>query len=226
MSYQLLHGDCLEIMAGMDAQCVDAIVTDPPYFLPATHYNTRSGTARSLTDLGILEFYFSAVFTEARRVLKPDGFVYVFCDGQSYPVFFCTAYPHFKKLRPLIWDKMTSFNGYSWRHQHELILFAESEKSPAVKTGDGDILKCRAVPIASRDHLAEKPVDLIAKLIDKTTLADGIVFDPFMGSGTTGVAAIQGGRRFVGIEKNHAYFEIAQKRIAEAAQQPTLIEVA
>ena len=214
--YQLHHGDCLDVLPTLAAGSVDAVICDPPYFLPATHYNVRSGTSRSLTDLGILEFYFNAVFIAMRRVLKPDGFMYAFCDGQSYPVFFCTAYPHFKKLRPLIWDKMTSFNGYAWRHQHELILFGESEQSPAVKTGDGDILRCRAVPVSEREHLAEKPVELLAKLIEKTTPKNGVVLDPFMGSGTTGHAAANTNRRFIGIERDATYFAIAQERIAAA----------
>lgn len=221
----LLHGDCLEILPTLEARSVDAVVTDPPYFLPAAHYNTRSATARSLGDLSILNHYFRDVFAAVRRVLKPNGFMYCFCDGQSYPVFYVTVYPHFKRVRPLIWDKMTSINGYSWRHQHELILFGESDDSPAVPTGDGDVLRCRAVPIKEREHLAQKPVELLARLIAKTTPPGGIVLDPFMGSGATGEAAIKVGCSFVGIDVNEDYHAIAQRRIEDAAAQPLLLDV-
>jgi site-specific DNA-methyltransferase (adenine-specific) len=186
------------------------------------YYNTRSRTFRSLSDIGILEHFFRDVFTACRHVLKPDGFLYAFCDGQSYPVFYATAYPHFKRLRPIIWDKQVSFSGYSWRHQHEMILFAESEDSPAVKTGDGDVLKCRAVPINDREHLAEKPPELLARLIAKTTPPLGLVLDPFAGSGSTGQAALSVGRSFIGIEREAAYVEIARKRIVDAQAQMTL----
>jgi site-specific DNA-methyltransferase (adenine-specific) len=219
-AYQSEHatlylGDCLSVLPGLADGSVNAVVTDPPYFLPATHYNVRSGSHRSLTDLGILEHYFASVFKATRRALSDEGFAYVFCDGQSYPVMYVTAYPHFKKLRPLVWDKQVSINGYGWRHQHELILWAESERSPTIPTGDGDVLKCRAVPIDDRKHLAQKPVELLRKLIEKVPAP--VVGDWFMGSGATGEACLKAGRRFVGIEKDPAYFAIAVKRI-EAAE--------
>lgn len=209
----IIQGDCLEIMAELPDASVDCVCTDPPYFLPATHYSVRSRNFRSLSDLSILEHFYRSVFTEVRRILKPDGFAYVFCDGQSYPVFYTQAYPHFRALRPLIWDKLVSFNGYAYRHQHELILFCESEQSPAVKTGDGDILRCRAVPIKEREHLAEKPVELLAKLIKKTTPQNGIILDPFCGSASTCLAAQQEGFRYIGIEQNPAYIEIARSKL-------------
>lgn len=216
----LYRGDCLEVLPGSGVT-VDAVVMDPPYFMPATHYNVRSGSCRSLTDLGILEHYFASVFTATRAALSPEGFAYIFCDGQSYPVMYATAYPHFKKLRPLIWDKQVSINGYGWRHQHELIMWAESEGSPAIPTGDGDVLRCRAVPIASREHLAQKPVELLRRLIAKVP---GRVGDWFMGSGATGEAAVREGRSFIGIEKEPRYFDIACRRIEKAYAESPLLQ--
>lgn len=212
----VVEGDCLEVMRGLPDGCVDAVVTDPPYFLPATHYSLRSKTYRSLSDLSILEHYFRDVFRAAARLLKPTGFLYAFCDGQSYPVFYATAYPFVHRLRPLVWDKRVSVNGFAWRHQHELILFAEMPESPAVKTGDGDVLDCRAVPVDDREHLAQKPVELLRRLIEKTTPKGGVVFDPFAGSASTGIAAMAVGCRFLGIEKDPGYVEIARRRIGEA----------
>ena len=214
----LLCGDCLEHMRAMPAGCVDAVVTDPPYFLPATHYNTKDGWSKSLSELSILEHFFGDVFREVDRILKDDGFVYVFCDGQSYPIFFVQAYPYFKKVRPLIWDKISAYMGYSWRHQHEIILFGQRIKAPAVKTGDGDVLKFRSVGIKKREHLAQKPIDLLEKLIAKTTPEGGTVLDPFMGSGSTGVACKNLGYDFIGIDLDPKYFEIAKKRIGEPVQ--------
>lgn len=218
---ELWHGDALEVMAELAP--VDTLATDPPYFLPAAHYSVRSGSARSIGDLSILNHYFAAFFKAAGRCLKATGTAYVFCDGQSYPVFYATAYSHFRKLRPLIWDKKTSINGYSWRHQHELILFCEGESAPKVPTGDGDVIEHRSEPIGDREHLAQKPVGLMKRLVEKTTPAGGVVLDPFMGSGTTGVACEQLGRRFVGIEVERRYFDIACERIAAAKNQGELL---
>ena len=210
---KLIHGDCLEKMKEIKAHSVNLILTDPPYFLPSAHYSVRDSTYRSLSDLSTLEYYFSAVFKEVDRLLDDDGHCYMFCDGQSYPIFYVTGYRYFKALRPLIWDKIVCINGYAWRHQHEIIIFGERENAKPIKTGDGDIIKCRAVPIKERIHLAEKPLELLKKLIDK--IKPDIICDPFMGSGSTGEAAKYLGYDFIGIEKDLEYFNIAKKRIAE-----------
>jgi DNA modification methylase len=211
----IYHGDALAVLAMLPFDSVDVVVMDPPYFLPAAHYSVRSGTFRSLGDLSMLEHFFRDVFTACARVLKPTGFLYAFCDGQSYPPFYATAFPHFKNVRPLVWDKQTSVNGYAWRHQHELILFASMPDAPNVKTGDGDIIRERAVPIGDRDHLAEKPEAVLTRLIDKTTPERGVVLDPFMGSGSTLRAARFLRRRAVGIDVEERYCGIAVERLGQ-----------
>lgn len=220
-------GDCLEILPTLDAGSVDAVITDPPYFQPAVHYVGARGEVaprRKISDLSILEHFFSSFTAECARVLKPTGTFYLFCDGQSYPIAFTGLYPHCKYVRPLIWDKQTSYNGYTWRHQHELIAWGEREHSPRIPTGDGDILRCPAVPVDDRDHPAEKPVALICKLLSK--LPDGaIVIDPFMGGGVVGQACYQSLRHFIGIEADPEYYAIAQRRI-EQAQAQLIMELA
>lgn len=217
---RLILGDCMEWLHMEQLYSVTRvglIVTDPPYFLPAVHYNTRKEFPRSLTDLSILERYFAEFFELSASALGGRGPCYVFCDGQSYPAFYATAYRHFKKLRPLVWDKVSAFNGYTWRHQHELILFMEGEKCPPVPSGEGDILRFRAVPVEERDHPAQKPVDILKSLIEKHPDNGLAVLDPFMGSGATAVAAVRAGRSFIGIESEPAYFEIACRRVREAS---------
>ncbi len=215
----LYLGDCLNVLRDLPDGSVDAVVTDPPYFLPASHYCTRQTFARSLSDLSMLEYFYRDVFAEMARVTKPTGTWYVFCDGQSYPVFFVQSYRYVRQVRPLIWDKIIAFNGYGWRHQHEIILYAELPESKAPATGDGDILRCRAVRAADREHPAEKPIEILDALIAKSTVDGGTVMDPFMGSAATGVACVQTGRRFIGVEIDEGYYAIAEKRIAEARAQ-------
>lgn len=211
---KIILGDCLEILLDVPNNSFDLIIIDPPYFLPATHYQTRTRFRRSFADLGILEHFFKEVFEQIKRTLKSTGFFYVFCDGQSYPLFYYYSYFFTKSVRPIIWDKTVSISGYSWRHQHEIIIFGVMPKSPAIKTGDGDIINdCRAVPIDRRKHPAEKPEELIEKLILKSSQLGDLVADFFMGSGTTCVVAKKLRRKYFGIDIGSEYYEIAKKRI-------------
>lgn len=211
---KLHQGDCLEVMRDMADASIDAIVTDPPYFVPAVHYGTRKTFPRSLSDLGMLEHFYRDVFAEFARLLRPTGMAYIFCDSHSYPVFYTVAYRQFAKQRGLIWDKMNSLNGFSWRKQHEMILFAEMAESECVKTGDGDVIKCRAVPIDTRDHPAEKPVELLRALIRKSCKPGSVVLDPFAGSGATGEAALRENCTPVLIEREVDYVGIIRSRLA------------
>lgn len=212
----LYLGDCLEILPTLSE--VDAVVTDPPYAIPAAHYVQKRGEkepSKSIGDLSIVEHWFGSV----SRLFPAKTTLYIFCDGQSYPIFFRCCYSKWKRIRPLIWDKITSFNGYTWRHQHEIIAWCEPNNFDRIATGDGDILRYKAVPVEDRMHPAEKPVLLLEQLIDKT---NGVVLDPFMGSGTTGVACANLGRKFIGIEIEPKYFDIACERIRMAQAQGRL----
>jgi len=212
--------DCMDGFDRLEDDSIDLIVIDPPYFLPANHYNTRKKYRRNLADLGILEHFFRDVFKEIGRVLKPTGRIYVFCDGQSYPIFFYHLYPFCKSVRPLIWDKKTSINGYSWRHQHEIIIFAEMPETKPVPTGDGDILRYPAVKASLRKHQAEKPVELLMRLIKKSSQEKDIVLDCFGGGGSTGIACKNTNRNYILFEKSKEYCDIAIKRLSEKSLLP------
>ena len=207
----IYHGDCRDIL--LELEPVDLVLTDPPYFLPAHHHATRIGTSKSWGNLSILEHYFQNVFHHIQTKLSGKGVFYCFCDAQSYPIFFKASYNKFKASRCLIWDKLNSINGYWWRHQHELILFATQDGTQKEPTGDGDIIKMKCVPINERLHDAEKPIELMKILIGKGN--HNLILDPFMGSGTTLVAAKELGRKAIGIEIEERYVEIACKRLAQ-----------
>ena len=214
---QLILGDCLEVLDALAPNSVDLVLTDPPYFLPVNSYVGVRGEGyhkRSLADTSILKGYFTQVFAKLNRVLKSTGTFYVFCDAQSYPIFYQTMYPYCDHVRLIIWDKICSYNGYTWRHQHELIAWGEKEKTPRIATGDGDVIKLRGVMQEDRNHPAEKPVPLLVKLMVKVTKPNDVVLDPFMGSGSTCVAAHQLDRRYIGIEFDEAYLTVAKKRLS------------
>jgi site-specific DNA-methyltransferase (adenine-specific) len=213
----VICGDCIEVMKQLPDKCVDLVLTDPPYFLPVQHYvGTRDNgfSKRTLGDTSVLSGYFAVIFGELARISKLSATWYIFCDGQSYPIFYREMFSHVKYVRPIVWDKIVSYNGYTWRHQHELIAWGEGEEAKRVPTGDGDIIKCRGVLQGDRNHPAEKPIELIEKLLSKHET--GLAIDPFLGSGTTAVACKRTGRNFIGIEISPAYCEIARQRIIQA----------
>ena len=76
--------------------------------------------------------------------------------------------------------------------------------------------------VKKRVHPTQKPIELMSKIIQDFTKEGDTILDPFMGSGTTGVACVQTGRNFIGIEIDPTYFAIAERRIKEAQMQPTL----
>jgi site-specific DNA-methyltransferase (adenine-specific) len=219
----IYRGDCVDLMKMMDDKSVNLIVTDPPYFLPAQHYNTRKKFMRNFGDLGVLEHFYKSMIVEYVRILNNDGSLYLFCDGQSYPLFYYHLYPYVKNLRPIIWDKLVSYNGYGWRHQHELIIWAEMQEAKQIPTGDGDIIKCRAVKVDERQHPAQKPIDLLKQLIEKSSNEGDLILDTFGGAGTTALACKELNRDYIIFENEPMYYELIKNNVASHKQKLTLL---
>lgn len=215
-------GDARELARAIPDESVDLVVIDPPYFLSAqTYVGTREDgwVRRTVGDMSVLQTYFDVMFDELFRTLKPSGTAYVFCDGQSYPIMYRAMYPHFKYVRPLIWDKVVSYNGYTWRHQHEIIAWGEGFDAERIPTGDGDVLQFRGVLQKDRLHPAEKPLEVITKLIDKHASAT-IVADFYTGSGPVPEAATRMGKRYLAFEIDPDTCIVARERVRNT--QPPL----
>ncbi len=210
--------DCLDPERGISIlpnNCIDLLLIDPPNFIPAKHYATRKHFRRCFSDLSLLEYFYRAYFIEIERIMKDTGILYIFCNGQSYPLFYYYTFFFTKSVRPLIWDKRVSINGYTWRHQHEMILFGEMPKAKPIKTGDGDILECRAVKVDERKHPAEKPKEIIEKLILKSSNIGDVILDTFIGCGSTLAVAKKLNRRYMGWEIDPDYFKIAKSDLGK-----------
>lgn len=212
----LYNGDCLDLEKGISNlpdKSIDMLLIDPPNFIPAKHYATRKHFRRSFSDISLLDYFYRDYFIEVERFMKETGTIYIFCNGQSYPIFWYYTFFFTKSVRDLIWDKIVSINGYTWRHQHEIILFGEMPKTKPVKTGDGDLLDCRAVPVDKRKHPAEKPEEIVEKLILKSSQEGDIICDTFFGSGTSLIVAKKLNRRYIGWEIDLSYFKIAEEEL-------------
>lgn len=225
----LYCGDCLEILRTVPAGSVDAVVTDPPYStgtIKEAGAGIRKAMTRSIQDiewfatdsLSTNGFWWlaHACAVQWKRVLKPGGHVLSFIDWRQMPQLAgAIESADLKPVNLLIWDKTYFGMGRFFRLQYEMILhYTRGVGADALRHDVSNVL--RFPPVRNGEHYTQKPVELVAELISVIVPLGGLVLDPFMGSGTTGLAAIQLGRRFVGIEIDPHYFEVAHKRILDA----------
>jgi site-specific DNA-methyltransferase (adenine-specific) len=209
----IYQGDCREVLPALEG--VDTLLTDPPFFMPAEHYQSRIKWQRSWGDVSILAAFWSLILDALR--LKETGHAIVFGNADSYPVLYPEFYRRFDKISCLVWDKGHVGLGRIWRHQHELILAARWRTSYAEIDGRlySDVLRVDATPSSERHHPVEKPTKLLTDLLRPSTPTAGMVLDPFMGAGTTLLAAKALNLPAIGIEIEERYCEIAAKRLAQ-----------
>ena len=216
----LLQGDCLEILPTLGK--VDAVVTDPPYSSGGFNEAGKAGGSIGTTG-AVRRIQGDTLSTRGyealiRRVLRLSDAqaCYVFTDWRMWPVTTEAVELAGYRLRGmLVWDKTCPAMGARWKMQHELICWGARVVS-AMGPGFGNVL---SFPRSGNQfHPTEKPIELAARIVGN---AEGeTVLDPFMGSGTTGVACVREGRRFIGIEIDPGYFDIACDRIRKEMAQP------
>ena len=167
--------------------------------------------------------------------MKRDTHLYLFCDAETMFV----AKPEaeragFKFWKPLVWDKATIGMGYHYRARYELILFFEKGKRRLNDLGVADVI---TAPRIRGGYPAEKPPEVSEVLVGQSSEPGEVVADPFMGSGSVGVAALRLGRRFVGNDINPDAVQLANQRLLELGSgqvqgppivsgQPDLLEIA
>ncbi len=221
-NFKLYQGDCLDVLEKLAEQGtkVDAIITDPPFFMPAEHYQSgQSKWGRTYSDGSVLGGWYKTVTSKAMNVLADTGHYLTFCNAESYPVFYQAQYGYFHKIKLLVWDKTRSIPwGRIWRPQHELIMASRNKGHKYIRN-DGkrsDILCHPITSPAKRNHPVQKPVSLLEELILATTEEGDTVLDMFAGSGTTGIAALKHNRKFIGIEMDEKYYQVAKQNIAQS----------
>ena len=212
----IYHGDCREVLPQLSKR-VDLVLTDPPFFMPATHYQSRVKWQKSWADTSILATFWATVLELSIPRLRETGHFLTFCNGDSYPVFYPEMYRRFDFLKSLVWDKGHVGLGRVWRNQHELIIAARWQEVWFAddKVLRSDVLRFDATPSLDRQHPVEKPESLLRALLEPTTEPGGTVLDPFMGSGSTLYAAKQTGRTAIGVEAEERYCEVAARRCSQ-----------
>ena len=211
---KLLHGDCMDFLPTIADNSVDITVTDIPY----DEVNRKSSGLRNL-DKGvadIAEFSLEYLVSELCRTTKSS--VYIFCGIGQVSEIRRLMVENRMSTRLCIWEKTnpSPMNGDKlWLSGVECCVFGRFPKSTFNEHCKNTVFR---YPCGrNKLHPTQKPLELIERLVLASSNPGDTVFDPFMGSGTTAIAAINTGRHFIGIEKDAGYFDIAQKRIAEVS---------
>ena len=209
---KLLNGDCLDLMDDMEENSVDILYTDPPY-IPPEHKKTLTKYKKTMSEMGILEGFYKTFLNKVDRVLKDNGILIIYCNCDSYPMFYIHLYPYVKKLRCFVWDKISCSLGFTFRHQHEMLICGERLNMDKIKCGTGDIFKYKVVKAKEKDHPAQKPIDIHKHILQNIIGDNRTVFDPFMGTGSIGQACKELGCNYIGMELEPEYFNIAKDKL-------------
>ena len=227
-TYKLYQGDCIEVMKNIEDGSVDLVVTDPPY---KTITGGDSNGANSERPKGMLrgnrklfkhqKMNISDWMPEIYRVLKQGSHCYIFTNSLNLQEMLNEATKvGFKLHNLLVWEKNNCTPSQYYMKNCEYVLFLRKGKAKWINNiGDSKTVHKFNNIIGNKLHPTEKPVDLLEYYLLNSSEPNNIVFDPFMGSGSTGVACLNTNRNFIGIELDEGYFNIAQNRIEEAANK-------
>ena len=209
MTVELHLGDCLEVMKSIPDKSIDAVITDPPY-----------GVQKATWDDEIPPI---DIWKESGRTLIPNGNLLVFGGIKLMPDVMKLLGSLFQYQWVFAWYKSNAMQfGKTGFSVLDIALWYGNGNAKA-KTKKRDVIVEPIIPSQNDfGHPTPKPIKVMAHLIECLSEKGDTILDPFMGSGTTGVACVQTGRNFIGIEIDEGYFKIAEKRIHEAQQQMRL----
>ena len=239
-AFELSAQDAVDWLRDQPSESVDLLITDPAYESLEKHRAIGTTTRLKHSKASSNDWFkvfpnarLGELFQEVFRVLKRNTHFYLMCDAETMFI----AKPEaeragFRFWKPLVWDKCTIGMGYHYRARYEFILFFEKGKRRLTDLGIADVI---SVPRVHRGYPAEKPFEVSQILIGQSSQPGEIVADPFMGSGSVGVAAVRLGRRFLGNDLNQQAVRLAGQRLSSVAagrepesvvrQQPNLLKL-
>ncbi len=220
INFELSNLDAVDWLKILDDESIDLVVTDPPYESLEKHRAKGTTTRLKLSKASSNRWFdifpndrFPELFKEIYRVLKNNTHFYLYCDQETMFVVKPMAEEvGFKFWKPVVWDKEKIGMGYHYRARYELILFFEKGKKRLNNLGIPDILSS---PRIRGGYPTEKPTAISEILISQSTIENGLVIDPFIGSASVGEAALNLGRQFKGNDLSEYSIEIAMKRLQE-----------
>ncbi len=237
----LYRGDCLDVMAALGP--VDHVIADPPYEAEA-HSAGRRVCGRVLEvgrrrEIEAAPLPFAAMTPDLRAASAAHmarlarGWALAFCQVEAVPTWRDALEAGGARYRrALVWIKPDSppqISGDRPAQGYETIVAAWCGPGRSAWNGGGGRgvftfgAECNRRTRAA--HPTTKPRALMMRLVELFTQPGDLVLDPFMGSGSTGVAALRMGRRFIGVEQDPGYFDVAVERLRAEAAQPSLLDL-
>ena len=218
---KVINGDCLKVMKGMPDKSVDLVLTDPPYGMNKGDWDKKA---------------FYGIGKECFRIMKDDSAIYMFCGDNSYIEARQEIEKYFNFKRTIIWEKENVYGGGDYLLAHEYILYAKKGNpifnnigrkatSQQLKSEGKEIAKeisvwkvkgfnntCSEIGFG---HPTQKPLQIMSKIILNSSNENDLILDPFLGSGTTCVAAKHLKRNYIGIEISEKYCAISRQRLRQ-----------
>lgn len=214
----MYHGDAAEL----PADCADLVVSDPPYMLTSggnnANWNVAGEGYKNDGEIVQCDITPAEIMEICDHVLKA-GDCYIMANNREIFNFEFASRKHFKFHNQLIWHKETATPNRWFMKNCEFILYLFKGKARTINNpGATQLIRCPNP--RNKVHPTEKPVSLMRYLIEQSSDHGDVVCDPFAGSGSTGVAAIESGRFFIGAEIDKNHFETAVARLKAAKYNP------
>jgi len=211
--------DCLEYMRTVPDNFFDLVLTDPPYGMNYERHikNKKHNKIKNDNNLDWLPLMFS----EFKRITKPNSHLYIFCSWHNIDIFKQEFQKNFHLKNIIIWDKGGMGMGdikTDYAGSYEMILYGiklDKNSNQRVLNGGRSKNILNSFRSGNEFHPTQKPEKLFEFLLSKSRNDKEIVFDPFMGSGTTALACKSLGLDYVGCELDKDYYEIIQKRLKQ-----------
>ncbi len=219
---QIYNKDCIGGMKKMEDQSVDLIVTDPPYLIDykTNHRKDKTHDFCTAIENDTNKDLIIAYIKECYRILKDNTAMYIFCSSKTIDFFKQQVEAvGFKIKNIIVWVKNNWTAGDlkgQFGQQYEFIILANKGRALFNGKRITDVWKFNRVSGKEQLHQNQKPLDLIMQCIEKHSQPGDIVFDGFMGVGTTAVACINTHRNYIGYEIEKKYFDMACERIEKS----------
>lgn len=232
--YTVVNGDCMDYLSQIPDHSVDLILTDPPYNI--AQYSTgnidlpgRSALNNDLADWDLNPIDPSALVADFKRIIKPDGNIFVFTSYNLIGKWHEAFDSEFDTFQFFVWHKTNPApkifkNGFlnscemiacMWNKGHKWNFSNQNEMHNFFESP----ICMRPERLSDPKHPAQKPVKLLEHIIKIASNEKDVILDLFMGVGSTGVAALKNNRKFIGIEIEKDYFYAAERRISEYEQK-------
>ena len=227
---RIYNQDCLEGMKCIPNGSVDLIVTDPPYLM---NYKTghRKDKTHRFNDVILNddnEQLITDYVKECYRILKDDTAMYLFCSSHKVDFFKRELEKEFSIKNMIIWVKNNHTAGdleSAFGRKYEIVFLVNKGQRKFNGERLTDIWEFPRVSGDGQLHQNQKPIELIKRCIEKHSNVGDVVFDGFMGSGTTAAAALDTNRNYIGFELDEYYFNVAEKRLNNHTTQTDIFNL-